>query len=242
MQRVQHDERAVARSRASRSATPSKRQPRRARDREHERDQHEQRLLPRRDDVERGAAHAGLPQLGHHEVVQREADDEARAGPDRAVPCRHSDSPSRGPAATSVIPRLTIRTGYGKSAASSRGPSGSSTSSKPRARKSRSRRGPGGSQCANGSSVCGSSGNQPVRRRHEHAPRDPAQLGDELPLALLGRPRRARRPRSRSRGRTRRRRRAGSRPSARTAVTRGNAAAKRSSSVWPTAVIRSGQG
>ena len=42
-----------------------------------------------------------------------------------------------GPTATSVIPRLTILTGYGKSAASSPGPSGSSTSSKPRARSSR---------------------------------------------------------------------------------------------------------
>ena len=51
------------------------------------------------------------------------------------------------------------RTGYGKSAASSFGPSGSSSSANPRACSSRLRRGPAGSQCTNGSSVCGSIGN-----------------------------------------------------------------------------------
>ncbi len=63
----------------------------------------EQELLPRRDDVERATADAGRPELGHREVVQRQADDEDLEDPDRA--------PHAGPTATSVIPRLTIRTG-----------------------------------------------------------------------------------------------------------------------------------
>ena len=63
----------------------------------------EQHLLPGGDDIERVAAHAGGVELGHREVVQREPDDEDVEDPDVAL---HS-----GPAATSVIPRLTILTG-----------------------------------------------------------------------------------------------------------------------------------
>jgi hypothetical protein len=63
----------------------------------------EQCLLPGRDDLERAAADPGRVQLGHREVVHREADDEDVQDPDGAS---HA-----GPAATSVIPRLTILTG-----------------------------------------------------------------------------------------------------------------------------------
>src|SRR5262249_13401239 len=114
----------------------------------------EQHLLPRRHDVERASAPTGVPELGHHEVVHRKPHDEDVEHPDGAS---HS-----GPTATSVAPRFSTRTGYGKSDASSLGPSGSSTSSKPRARSSRSRASPGGSQWTKGRSVWGSSGNQRV--------------------------------------------------------------------------------
>src|SRR5207237_1246858 len=80
----------------------------------------------------------------HHEVMQREPHDEHVEDPD--------GPPHTGPTATSVRPRLSTRTGYGKSAANSFGPRGSRTSSNPRARNSRRRAASGGSQWANGSS------------------------------------------------------------------------------------------
>ncbi len=67
----------------------------------------EQHVLPCGDDVERGAAKAHVPQLRHHEVVDGEPDDE------------HGERDARQPLAhviaTSVRPRLTIRTGPGNS-------------------------------------------------------------------------------------------------------------------------------
>ena len=69
----------------------------------------QQHVLPGGDDVERGAAHADASQSSRHdEVVEREPDDE-------------DDERDPGEAlahviATSVMPRLTIRTGPGKSA------------------------------------------------------------------------------------------------------------------------------
>ncbi len=83
-----------------------------------ERDE-EQRVLPRRDDVERAACHAPLREKRHRKVVQRQTDDERDE--------RESRQPLGEPAAhaiaTSVRPRLTIRTGPGKSSRKPAGPS-----------------------------------------------------------------------------------------------------------------------
>ena len=64
----------------------------------------EQDVLPRRENGERTAAYAGAPELRHHDVVQREADDEDVQRPDRAT------NAHRGPTATSVIRRLSTST------------------------------------------------------------------------------------------------------------------------------------
>src|SRR5947208_3041904 len=100
--------------------------------------QREERLLPRGDDIQRATAHAGVPELRHHEVMQREPHDEHVEDPD--------GPPHTGPTATSVRPRLSTRTGYGKSAANSFGPRGARTSSKPRAGNRRRRAAPGRQQ------------------------------------------------------------------------------------------------
>ena len=66
----------------------------------------EQHVLPGGDDVERRTADAGIPQLRHHQVVRREPDDQdGERDPGEAL--AHV-------IATSVRPRLTMRTGPGK--------------------------------------------------------------------------------------------------------------------------------
>ena len=88
----------------------------RARDREGgDEGDEEQRLLPRGDDVQRGVAHAGLPEEGHREVVQRQPDDEDEQ--------RDAREPGGHVLATSVSPRFEIRTGTGKRPRRSAGPS-----------------------------------------------------------------------------------------------------------------------
>ena len=79
---------------------------------EREREQH---LLPGRDDVERQVADAEVPELGHHEVVQRQKRGERVQRPAR--------QPFRQVIATSVRPRLTIRASGGKSCCRSPTPS-----------------------------------------------------------------------------------------------------------------------
>ena len=75
----------------------------------------EQHVLPGGEDVERRAAHAGVPGQRHDEVVHGQ-------------PHREHEQPHPGEAgahaiATSVMPRLTMRTGPGNSPRRSREPS-----------------------------------------------------------------------------------------------------------------------
>src|SRR5205823_5003594 len=219
------------RERSDVAPAPPKRPPRAEPD-DRER-QREERLLPRGDGVQRPGAHARVPELRHHQVVQREPHHEHVEGPDRP--------PHAGPTATSVRPRLSTRTGYGKSAARSFGPSGSRTSSNPRAWKSRRRAAPGGSQWANGSNVWGSSGNQRfgVVTKTRCATRQSSRTNWRWPL----RPPPTcsttafEKPSSNSASAN-----GSSRPSARTARTCGEAAANGSSWVRATAVRRCGPG
>ena len=95
---VEHDERAederepVARRRLERQTTPRP---------DDERDGHEEEhVLPRRDDGQRGSAHARAPELGHDEVVQRQPHDQDVQRPDRPLEAH------AGPIAISVIPVL----------------------------------------------------------------------------------------------------------------------------------------
>ncbi len=70
----------------------------------------QQRFLPRGDDVEATPSKTRVPQLGEHEIVERESDNE------------HGEREARNPRghviATIVRPRFTMRTGTGKSARS----------------------------------------------------------------------------------------------------------------------------
>ena len=57
----------------------------------------EQHLLPGRDDRQSRPAHARVPELGHHDVVEREPDDRARTAPRRAASRRpHRDERQPG--------------------------------------------------------------------------------------------------------------------------------------------------
>ena len=98
--------RAPRRASASRSAQSRTGSGPRTEDRDGERGG-EQHVLPGGDDVERGAADADVPQLRHDEVVDREPDDEDGERDARQAALAHV-------IATSVRPRLTIRTGPGK--------------------------------------------------------------------------------------------------------------------------------
>lgn len=71
--RIQDDERGV--DDREPIGGPHERKPSRAPERCRER-KYEQRLLPRGDGVERQAVQAGIPQLGHDQVVKGEADHE----------------------------------------------------------------------------------------------------------------------------------------------------------------------
>ena len=93
-----------------------------------------------------------------------------------------SPAPEResGPTAIKVMPVLSTRTLYGKSAASSFGPSGSSTSSNGDQPLARARRQPVHER----QQRVHLEREPAVRRRHEHAPRDAAELVHEAPLPL----------------------------------------------------------
>ena len=77
--------------------------------------QRQQRLLPGGDDLERGAPQALLPEQRHDQVVECQPHHERVQEPDGVDPPGQPDDPGgrphSGPTATSVRPRLTIRTG-----------------------------------------------------------------------------------------------------------------------------------
>ena len=110
-QPVEDDDRAV---RQREPVGPAKARDRAAdNERRHERHE-EERLLPGGDDVERKVTDTRLPEEGHREVVDGEADEEDCE--------REAGEASGHVVATSVRPRFEIRTGTGKSARSSAGP------------------------------------------------------------------------------------------------------------------------
>ena len=194
----------------------------------------EQSFLPRGDHGECAAAHAGAPEHRHHEVVEREPDDEHVQRPHGAAEERHAgpDSDERHAAIRVHAPRKETAT------RARFGPRGSSTSSKraPDALASRP-----GQPVHEREQRVHLEREPPVRRRHEDAPCDAAELVLRTPLP--SRPPATcsttafEKPMSNAPSAN-----GSSRPSARTACTCGNAALNRSSSVCPTAVIRSGHG
>ena len=99
---VEDDERAEG-ERKPVGERPFERQAAARADDERERDE-QQHVLPRRHDRQRRAAHAGAPEQRHHDVVQRQPDDQRVQRPDRPLEV-HS-----GPIAISVMPVLITRT------------------------------------------------------------------------------------------------------------------------------------
>jgi hypothetical protein len=65
---------------------------------------HEQHVLPGCDERQRGPADARAPEQRHHQVVEREPDDQDIQRPDRPPKCHW------GPIAISVMPLLSTRT------------------------------------------------------------------------------------------------------------------------------------
>ena len=144
-----------------------------------------------------------VPRHRHDEVVERETDGEREQRPP-AEACSHV-------IATNVRPRFTIRTGPGKSARSSPGPSRWFSFAHERPARSYARCAVrSGSQWTSGRRVCTLDREPSVRRRQEDVTTHAQRLGDEGALALLAADMLgARRWRTRSRRRRPERQRAG---------------------------------